>query len=100
MQSTCALSVKVNKCTEEEKGLYIESIKQIVATLTPSSPVKNRFGRYEWAGAFGDLGTLIPFVVAYITLLDMNPLGVLFAFGFAKILSGLYFTARLSRSSR
>jgi predicted benzoate:H+ symporter BenE len=57
----------------------------------PSSPTKNRFDRYEWAGAFGDLGTLIPFVVAYITLLDMNPLGVLYAFGFAKIASGLFY---------
>jgi hypothetical protein len=57
----------------------------------PSSPVRNRFDRYEWAGAFGDLGTLIPFVVAYITLLDMNPLGVLYAFGFAKIASGLFY---------
>jgi xanthine/uracil permease len=27
-----------------------------------------RFNRLEWAGAFGDLGTLIPFVVAYIAL--------------------------------
>ena len=57
----------------------------------PSSPAKNRFDRYEWAGAFGDLGTLIPFVVAYITLLDMNPVGVLYAFGFAKIASGLFY---------
>jgi hypothetical protein len=24
----------------------------------------NRFDRMDWAGAFGDLGTLIPFVVA------------------------------------
>lgn len=51
----------------------------------------NRFDRQEWAGAFGDLGTLIPFVVAYISLLNMNPLGVLFAFGVAKIISGLYY---------
>ncbi len=28
----------------------------------------NRFDRMEWAGAFGDLGTLIPFVVAYISV--------------------------------
>jgi len=27
--------------------------------------VKNRFDIHELAGAFGDLGTLIPFVVAY-----------------------------------
>jgi MFS superfamily sulfate permease-like transporter len=49
----------------------------------------NRFGRTEWAGAFGDLGTLIPFVVAYVSLLGMDPFGILFTFGLAKILSGL-----------
>lgn len=69
----------------------MNGFKQVLTLFIPSSPIKNRFDRYEWAGAFGDLGTLIPFVVAYITLLDMNPLGVLFAFGFAKILSGLYY---------
>ncbi len=61
------------------------------AAVSPDLPARNRFDRYEWAGAFGDLGTLIPFVVAYITLLDMNPVGVLYAFGFAKIASGLFY---------
>ena len=51
----------------------------------------NRFDRTEWAGAFGDLGTLIPFVVAYISLLKMDPHGVLLAFGAALIVSGLYY---------
>ena len=51
----------------------------------------NRFDRLEWAGAFGDLGTLIPFVVAYISLLKMDPYGVLLAFGTALIISGLYY---------
>lgn len=50
-----------------------------------------RFDRMEWAGAFGDLGTLIPFVVAYLTLLKMDPSGVLLAFGLALIGSGLYY---------
>ncbi len=45
----------------------------------------------EWAGAFGDLGTLIPFVVGYITLSGMDPLGILVAFGVFKIVAGLYF---------
>ncbi|HLQ86180.1 MAG TPA: molybdate transporter family protein [Salinisphaeraceae bacterium] len=53
--------------------------------------MKNRFHRMEWAGAFGDLGTLIPFVVAYISLLDMDPAGMLLAFGVAKTISGLYY---------
>lgn len=52
---------------------------------------KNRFDRMEWAGAFGDLGTLIPFVVAYISLLKMDPYGILIAFGIAKVISGAYY---------
>lgn len=34
--------------------------------------VRNRFDRMEWAGACGNLGTLSPFVVAYISLLKMD----------------------------
>jgi len=45
----------------------------------------------EFAGAFGDLGTLIPFVAGYITLNKMDPLGILVAFGVFKIFVGLYF---------
>jgi len=45
----------------------------------------------EWAGAFGDLGTMIPFVVAYIGMVGMDPLGVLFAFGVTLIVCGLYY---------
>lgn len=48
----------------------------------------NRFDRMEWAGAFGDLGTLIPFVVGYIGVLKMDPFGILFAFGLAMLLCG------------
>lgn len=51
----------------------------------------NEYNRMEFAGAFGDLGTLIPFVVGYITLNKMDPLGILIAFGFFKIFAGLYF---------
>jgi predicted benzoate:H+ symporter BenE len=51
----------------------------------------NRFDRMEWAGAFGDLGTLIPFVVAYIGMVGMDPFGILFAFGIALIVCGTYY---------
>jgi MFS superfamily sulfate permease-like transporter len=51
----------------------------------------NRFDRMEWAGAFGDLGTLVPFVVAYIAVLKMNPFGILFALGSALLICGLYY---------
>jgi MFS superfamily sulfate permease-like transporter len=59
--------------------------------MSDSSLERNRFDRMEWAGAFGDLGTFIPFVVAYITVLKIDPVGVLFAFGIAMIACGAYF---------
>ncbi len=51
----------------------------------------NDYNKMEFAGAFGDLGTLIPFVVGYITLNKMDPLGILVAFGVFKVFVGLYF---------
>ena len=51
----------------------------------------NDYNKMEFAGAFGDLGTFIPFVVGYITLNKMDPLGILVAFGLFKIFVGLYF---------
>lgn len=61
------------------------------ASAQPDILVGNRFDRAEWAGAFGDLGTLIPFVVAYITLLNLDPFGVLLGFGAAMIAAGFYY---------
>jgi len=51
----------------------------------------NEYNRMEFAGAFGDLGTFIPFVAAYITLNKMDPLGILISFGVFKVIVGLYF---------
>lgn len=56
-----------------------------------ATPVTNRFDHMEIAGAFGDLGTLVPFVVAYISVLKMDPYGVLLAFGAAMVVSGLVY---------
>lgn len=64
--------------------------KEQTLTLTSTRPA-NRYDRREWAGAFGDLGTLIPFVVAYISLLQMDPYGILLAFGIAQVASGVYY---------
>lgn len=65
------------------------------ATLKQAQPCRNRFDRFEWAGAFGDLGTLIPFITGYITIMHMDPLGVLFMFGILMIGSGLYYRTPL-----
>jgi len=56
---------------------------------------KNHYNRMEWAGAFGDVGTLIPFVVAYITIVKIPPLGLLFMFGIMLLASGLYYRTPL-----
>ena len=51
----------------------------------------NRYDLRELGGAFGDLGTLIPFLIGYITINKMDPVGILVAFGLFKIVAGLYF---------
>jgi len=57
----------------------------------PSVVPSNRFDLPEWAGAFGDLGTLIPFVAAYLTVLKMDANGLLIAFGVSLIAVGLIY---------
>jgi Molybdate transporter of MFS superfamily len=51
----------------------------------------NLYNKMEWAGAFGDIGTLIPFVVAYITIVKIDPLGLLFMFGICLLAVGFYY---------
>lgn len=59
----------------------------------PDQPTRppNRYDLSEWAGAFGDLGTLIPFVAAYIAIVKMDANGLLVAFGIALIAAGLIY---------
>jgi Molybdate transporter of MFS superfamily len=59
--------------------------------VSPLNALGNRFDRMEWAGAFGDLGTLIPFVLAYVSVMGLDPLGVLLAFGVCMVMSGLWY---------
>lgn len=55
------------------------------------SDAKNRFNLSELAGAFGDLGTLIPFVLAYVSILKMDPASLLLGFGATLIAAGFYY---------
>jgi len=68
-------------------------MSQEAASRVVPIPAKqgNRYGRAEWAGAFGDLGTLLPFLVAYLAVVKMDPLGVLLAFGGSMIAVGLFY---------
>ena len=51
----------------------------------------NDYNKMEFAGAFGDLGTLIPFAVGYITLNKMDPSRDSRCLRIFKIFAGLYF---------
>lgn len=53
--------------------------------------LRNRYDLQELAGAFGDLGTLIPFVVAYVSILKMDPSAILLAFGCALLVVGFVY---------
>jgi len=55
------------------------------------APLALCFGRAEWAAAFADLGTFIPYVVAYVSVLKMDPVGVLLAFGLALVACGVVY---------
>ncbi len=57
---------------------------------------RNRYDLVELAGSFGDLGTLIPFVVGYIAVLDLDPLGILFTLGLSAFAVGLYYRTPMS----
>jgi sulfate permease, SulP family len=50
-----------------------------------------RFDRVELAGAFGDMGTLLPIVVAMILINQLSPSTVFLAFGLFYLLAGIYY---------
>ena len=59
------------------------------------SATVNRYTLREFAGAFGDLGTLVPFVTAYIIVLKMDPAPILLGVGVAAIAVGLWYRTPL-----
>jgi len=63
----------------------------MAATSETTVTQRNRYTLAELAGAFGDLGTLIPFVAAYISVVKMDPGGILLAFGGALIVAGFVY---------
>ncbi len=73
----------------------LEGGKLAVAADASQKRTKNLYNKMEWAGAFGDIGTLIPFVVAYITIVKVEPLGILFMFGICLLASGFYYRTPL-----
>lgn len=74
-----------------------EELPQVAqAEVAPRlAPTPLRFDRAEWAAAFADLGTFIPYVVAYVSVLGMDPVGILLAFGVALVCCGFVYRTPL-----
>jgi SulP family sulfate permease len=63
-------------------------------TETPHKNVsteKFRFDRVEFAGSLGDLGTLLPIVVAMILINQLSPSVVFLSFGLFYLITGYYY---------
>jgi SulP family sulfate permease len=54
-------------------------------------PTAMRFDRMELAGAFGDLGTLLPIAVGMILINRLSPTAVFLSFGLFYLLTGWYY---------
>ncbi len=52
---------------------------------------KYQFHRLEFAGALGDLGTLLPLAIGLILINGLNPTGLFLSIGLFYIFSGMYF---------
>lgn len=56
----------------------------------------NAYNLGELGGAFGDLGTFVPFVAGYLAVTGLDPAGVLIAFGLAQMAVGFYYRTPLA----
>jgi len=50
-----------------------------------------RFNAHECAGAFGDLGTLLPFIIGFITVCGLDAAALFITLGICNLLCGLIF---------
>ncbi|MBY9004723.1 MAG: putative sulfate/molybdate transporter [Candidatus Lokiarchaeota archaeon] len=56
---------------------------------------KKKFTLRELGGAFGDWGTLIPFIIGYISIVGLNPAGIFICLGLTNIIIGIKFNLPL-----
>lgn len=54
-----------------------------------------KFNLTEFGGALGDWGTLIPFIIGYISIVGLNPAGVFLCLGITNIVLGIKFNLPL-----
>jgi sulfate permease, SulP family len=65
--------------------------EETVMTDNNGSTKRPRFDRVEFAGSLGDLGTLLPIVVAMILINKLSPSVVFLSFGLFYLITGYYY---------
>ena len=65
--------------------------EETVTTEKSVSTERPRFDRVEFAGSLGDLGTLLPIVVAMILINKLSPSAVFLSFGLFYLITGYYY---------
>lgn len=58
------------------------------------------FSVSEFAGALGDFGPLNPFLIGYVAILGVNPVGLFLMMGIANIVVGLLYNVPLSMEAK
>ncbi|MFX1392791.1 MAG: putative sulfate/molybdate transporter [Promethearchaeota archaeon] len=54
-----------------------------------------KFSLREFGGAFGDWGTLVPFVIGYVAIVGLNPAGIFICLGITNIILGIKYNLPL-----
>ena len=54
-----------------------------------------KFSLREFGGAFGDWGTLVPFIIGYVLIVGLNPAGIFLCLGITNIILGIKYNLPL-----
>ncbi len=57
--------------------------------------ILRKFTLREFGGAFGDWGTVIPFIIGYISIVGLSPAGIFLTLGITNIILGIRFNLPL-----
>jgi len=56
---------------------------------------EKKFSLKEFGGAFGDWGTLIPYIIGYISIVGLHPAGIFLCLGVTNIFLGFRYNLPL-----
>lgn len=69
--------------------------KKELNNQNPRKRWTSKFTLRELGGAFGDWGTLIPFIIGYVSIVGLNPAGIFLCLGLTNIILGIRFNLPL-----